>query len=475
MSKRSQEKRRARAKEKAKLARRERGTSPLSRLAGNEAGIECWLHYDATDDRMVNITVFRPVRGGGSAAAFFLVDYDCIGLKDAFYRLDVVPSEIVENYRERSRQTGTRFIKGDLAEVRRMVGGAVRWTMEQGFHLPADTQRSLKILGEVEVEGADISRFGAKEGGLYYVGRARDLEKKLIDQTLEEFMARDDVNVLFLDDADAFKGEEGDFDEEFDDDDTPDEEFGEAADRAVEKMERAIIRGVRKWCRQQGREPHELLPEVAKLRVTAVILSLKPGLRQGLQQETDKLAEHLIAAFPAPVEEQERLRQAYQQVKEYLASLPRAADLPAEEDDEDLLEVEELVQQEEAIEGVAEAGQRVRGQIKDAVTRWCIANGQKVHERIDDAIALMVDSTLQVDHEGSEAEISDAAFEAGSTLLSLESPADQAAIIEARAQLAAYAKSFESPDAMRAAFGLEAEEPEETSPTQKQLPARGEQ
>ena len=103
MSKRSQQKRNARSKEKAKQLRRERGMSPLSRLVGGPDGddVECWAHYADADERLVSFLAFRAVRGAGFAVACFLVDFDCIGLKDAFYRLDVPMQETLQGYRER--------------------------------------------------------------------------------------------------------------------------------------------------------------------------------------------------------------------------------------------------------------------------------------------------------------------------------------------------------------------------------------
>src|SRR6478672_2112169 len=91
MSKRSQEKRNRRAKEKAKQLRKQRNASPLSRLVGGAEGkgIECWSMTDP-DGRLLSYYVFRGLRGtGGHVLACLLVDFDCLGLKDAFCRFDV--------------------------------------------------------------------------------------------------------------------------------------------------------------------------------------------------------------------------------------------------------------------------------------------------------------------------------------------------------------------------------------------------
>src|ERR1035437_3006647 len=169
--------------------RRRRGASPLSQLIGGAEGdgVECWKQYDSRGlDCMVNFAVFRGVRGGSSAGAIFLVDYLCIGLKDAFYRLDVVPSEIVARYRDRDGMMKTVRVQAE--DVRREVGAAVRWAQEHDFRLPRDWERCVKILGgTVDVEGADVSDFGTEDEGLQDGGLRRDLEKRLLGETLEEF------------------------------------------------------------------------------------------------------------------------------------------------------------------------------------------------------------------------------------------------------------------------------------------------
>ena len=71
MSRRSQEKRRAKSKEKKLAHRRMLGSSPLSRLAGTaEETCECWMDF-AEDDGIIALHVLRPVCGGQTIGAFF--------------------------------------------------------------------------------------------------------------------------------------------------------------------------------------------------------------------------------------------------------------------------------------------------------------------------------------------------------------------------------------------------------------------
>ena len=79
---------------------------------------------------MLGLHVMRPLRGGDgrTVAAFFLVDRDCIGMKDAFCRLDVDPIELREELRARSGEDGMRVVRMELGQVREIIAGAIRWT-----------------------------------------------------------------------------------------------------------------------------------------------------------------------------------------------------------------------------------------------------------------------------------------------------------------------------------------------------------
>jgi hypothetical protein len=293
MSRRSQEKRRAKAREKKRAHRRMLGSSPLSRLAGlPEEACECWMDF-WDGDRKISLHVLRPVRGGQTVGVFFLIDRDCIGLQDALYRLDMEPSAFRESLREHSRADGTRILRVELAEVRGIVAGAIRWTRAHPFRLPPDTERCLKIIGGVgAIDTADIRDFGDEDGGLYYLGREEDLVRCLRDITLEEFMGRDDVTCDFLEDEGTFHdGEEYDADAEdreyreegaYEEDGSPMEASepldGEAMEQILgelrERVKHNILNAARRWCFSQAVAPHPELANVVDLFVEASLEGL---------------------------------------------------------------------------------------------------------------------------------------------------------------------------------------------------------
>jgi hypothetical protein len=340
MSKRSQEKRRARAKEKKLAKRRLQGSSPLSRLADVQH-CECWMTA-SPDDRMVGIYVLRPVRGGTTAAAVFLIDRDCIGLKDAFYRVDVEPAAIRESLRQRSEDGETRVVRINLEEARQAVAEAICWTRRHPFfRMPPETDRCIRILDGVgDIDDADVSGFG-KDGKLFYIGRKVDLEPRLLTMTVFEFMEREDVECVFHKGNATFRdigeGFEEDFDDEYDDEDeeedfvmeAPDEDFAEpqATPEEVlalrEEIKGNILDAIRRWCFTKTIMPHPELESVVELLLTSTSLDdlgRDPGIATAMYPQIQRLLDSL-----GDPSRKEGMEAAGAQLEQFVRSYPSKA------------------------------------------------------------------------------------------------------------------------------------------------------
>lgn len=268
MSKRSQEKRRARAKEKKLAKRRIMGSSPLSRLAGEET-CECWLGYEKEIDRKKLLRVLRDVRGGGTVAVDFMLDYDGFGVKNAHCVLDVDRSFAREHMRAASRDGELTFAKVELTFARREVAAAAAWSRTKGFRPPENFDRCVRVLGGIgEALEEDLKAFGIGNGKVLVTGTHADIERRLAGQTLQEFMAREDVQYIMEVDDD-------DFDERFYDSDDDTLADSDAQVDALDESEivdhvnlifssavQPLAEQVRAWCRETGRKPAESLPMV---------------------------------------------------------------------------------------------------------------------------------------------------------------------------------------------------------------------
>ncbi len=332
MSKRSQEKRQARSKEKKHARHRMLGASPLSRLAGTaEDTCECWMGC-SSDQRMISLHVMRPVRGGQTVGAFFLIDRDCIGLKDAFYRLEIDPVGLRETLRQRSQADGMRMVKMDLAELRQLVASAMRWTRAHPFRMPADAERCVKIIGGAgDIEHADIGDFGDEDGNLLYVGRQVDLVRRLQGLTLEEFMDREDVECVFHQGDESFD-DDGEYAEDLDENDDEtllaSDDFDDADDDVIdaemlamrERLKHNMLDAVRRWCFSMAVAPHPELEAAVDLTIVASM--------EGLGDENEMVATEralrsmkTLSSFENP-EKQAELAAAQAQLKEFANSFP---------------------------------------------------------------------------------------------------------------------------------------------------------
>jgi hypothetical protein len=290
MSRRSQEKRKARSKEKKLAKRRLQGMSPLARLAGTAEGTcECWMQYDKEDDRTRNLIAIRPVFGGGSVAGFFLIDMDCLGVKDAFVRRNVDAAWLKEQMRERSREDGTTFVKITLGEMRGRVASAMRWTQAHPFRLPAETFEAVKLLGEaLDLENASTTEFGTEEG-LFYYGYEEDLEKALKGVSLDEFLDREDVDWEFVDDVydddDEANYDEG---EEFEEDEMVQDEETREVFQFANAMVQILAADVRQWYVEKGVAPAAELERAVQIHVASMLAALTAMTKGGTDEEARK-------------------------------------------------------------------------------------------------------------------------------------------------------------------------------------------
>jgi hypothetical protein len=115
-----------------------------------------------------------------------------------------------------------------------------------------------------------------------------------------------------------------------------------------------------------------------------------------------------------------------------------------------------------------EMQQEIKKKMLEGIRRWCFANRQAPHPDIDRAVDLMLtasregmmaDTSEPDEDETSESAVSEegtkAALEAEKTLLSLETPEEQAQLAAAQKQLNGYMESFGSMAEMIASLQLD--------------------
>ena len=267
---------RARRKERQRLKRQEKRRAMVRSNSGSpyrhnrEGEIEaCYINAAWREQGLANILTLKRVRGNLVLGAY-LVDLWCCGLKDAWGRLNISMHEFDDM---RDRASGSmEIVRIDAALARRLVAGAVRFAQQNGFALPPRYDRWTALLGIDDWRSAELADFSIN-GKLRYVGSLEDLRRRLIDCSVDEFLARPDVQYIArVDDADDFDDEwledDGEFDDdngEFDDDDDDDDAQPQVSLNEIDAIgvffKARALDAIRQWCHATGREPHPLLAQ----------------------------------------------------------------------------------------------------------------------------------------------------------------------------------------------------------------------
>lgn len=221
---------------------RARSGSPYRLIGASGDLVACYINRGWAEDGKASIYVVRRIPGGGYALGAYLVDLWCMGLKEAYGRLDLDYDEFLAQ--TQGPDAPLEIERIDLDTVRHLVAGGIRFAGQNGFRLPPRLERWTALLGGVgDPATADLSGFGL-EGKLHYEGSLEDLRKRLIGSKAEEFLARPDVEFV-LDDTDFSL---------VDDDDL-------ALNETIEETRAQLLAGARQWCFANKVVPHPRLAE----------------------------------------------------------------------------------------------------------------------------------------------------------------------------------------------------------------------
>ncbi len=313
--------------QKRRMQQRASTNSP-HRLAAKPGEIEgCYINKHWKEDGMAAIHVLKRV-GSSHVMVCFLVDTLCLGLKDAWGRLNIGPVSFREAVQEYGRSVEMVGIQPALAW--RLVAGGVRVAQDNGFRLPPRYERWITILGDpAQCASADVSDFGDEDGKLHYIGPPEELHKRLVGRTLEEFMARGDVEVTTeeLCDEEFDSADDDDLEDdglEDDDDELDVAEFMQAAeaqqhiDSTIADLNQRTLDAVRRWLLSQSIEPHPRLADAVNMQLEAMLQagSLGEELEEEkpsreLTEQVDRNLEQLLLIEPP--ESREELADALEQ------------------------------------------------------------------------------------------------------------------------------------------------------------------
>jgi hypothetical protein len=250
---RKRERHRLKRQQKKRRIHRVQGVSTYRR-ASTEGEIKaCYINSNWRENGQASIFCVRSLADGSCAVACFLVDIWCMGLKDAYGRLDMSTREIKEDFLPRISRDFA-LIRVEPEVVRSIVAGGIRFARDNGFRLPKRYQRWAAFLGEVgDTDSADISEFGVG-GKLRYFGTMDDLRKRLIGCTVDQFLERKDVEFYIgYDDFSLLDDEELEFEERYD------------------EIKHNGLDAACRWCFANGIQPHPKLPDAWDVLIEAML------------------------------------------------------------------------------------------------------------------------------------------------------------------------------------------------------------
>ena len=164
---------------------------------------ECLMPAGLFEDGIGHVIVSRTLPSGQIAAAFFLVDVFCLGVKDTFFRA-MSPGDYAYQIAGVANQQLERVAP---ARVRKLVEEAVAYAQELGLAPHRGYKLTRQMLGDIEVETSATSFQFGKKGKPFFMSGPYDTPAK-IDRIIRTLTARvgpegfdyiigfDDPNVL---------------------------------------------------------------------------------------------------------------------------------------------------------------------------------------------------------------------------------------------------------------------------------------
>lgn len=309
--------RKARQRQKRQQQRRQalrvHGGSPYRHAARSGELVACYVNEGWKENGMATVFVLRRTITQGLVMAAFLVDIWCAGLKDAWGWLNATMDEFRDRVLHPPGGRPDDLKRVDLAVVRQLVAGGIRFAEQNGFRLPPRHQRWTAMLGEMgDIDEADLADFGAN-GKLRWVGSETDLRKRLVGCSVQEFMQREDVEcILGMDDFTLIDDDE------------------QALEETANQTSAALAKAVRQWCFATGRAPEPRLEEAVDIFFEALLALEAFEDDESLpNDEDDRIApaqiaevdDHLERLLSVYEDEQHRaeLRDAIDQVRDYMS------------------------------------------------------------------------------------------------------------------------------------------------------------
>lgn len=147
---------------------------------------ECLIRDDWKETKFSPVIISRRKANGNIIAATYIVDMQCLGVKDTFFGFDLSPLSYRETVEEMGRAMGINFIPIESTLAYNIIYGAVEFAEDCGFDPHKDfTNTTEYLLDNVEsVEYMEIA-FGDEEGKPFFFAGPNDDSEKIMATLLK--------------------------------------------------------------------------------------------------------------------------------------------------------------------------------------------------------------------------------------------------------------------------------------------------
>ncbi|HEY8667143.1 MAG TPA: hypothetical protein VIL86_10775 [Tepidisphaeraceae bacterium] len=312
---RKKEKHRLKRKQRQNQLRRAKSISPFTNIAARSEIISCCVNADWRERGQAVPFVLRRCHDGTLAFASYMVDLWCAGFKDAWCEF-AVPRDRFEEVVDNMEAQMDEFVEVDVEEIIEIVAGGIRFAHQNGFRLPRHYDRNAAFLGQFDWREASLENFG-KDGKLLWVAPLEDLRRRLVNCSVDDFLARPDVDYIMGIGEDSLHefeptDESGDLEEEEEDEaeDALDvAEEAESAEVLLETIEEVADRfeaGIKRWCQEKQIDPPPLFHEAVRISTAAMLLA-GADARERAEDPIEALtrrAKELTVAVPPDIREE---------------------------------------------------------------------------------------------------------------------------------------------------------------------------
>lgn len=213
---------------------------------------ECWVNTDWNESKMATVIVARRHTNENVTAGMYLVDLNCLGIKDSYFLFNAPSYEYTELLQKIS--DGLEVQKIDYTLAHNIIFAGLEFAEEYGFKPVKEFSATTKFILEEDDENIELFEIECGMHGKPAYMRGPDdtnaMAKKIIAQ-LDKVAGKgnyyyvDEVDPPDDEDDEFWVDEDEDFDEDYDDDVYDDAEYDETqlerlAELAEEKWKEVI-------------------------------------------------------------------------------------------------------------------------------------------------------------------------------------------------------------------------------------------